>query len=370
MRDRLVVAARLGAVSLRPTLLWARVGRAVSLVVMMVSISLLSGCMEVRYLAQAGAGQVSLAWSAQSIRDAIADPRMSWRTRALLREVGYIKQFGERHGLTPTGNYTTYVDLERPAAVWVVSACEPLRFRSKTWSFPVVGTVPYLGWFDLEDAMEFAAPLKAAGWDVHVRPARAFSTLGWFEDPVLSTMIADGDEALGELANVVLHESLHATLYIKGQTELNESVASFVGDELAKVYLDERVGPSSPEKVAYLKGQEWGETRARLLHDTYLRLERLYASPIPDAEKLSQKRAILSRLEAEIGARRPLNNAALVQFRVYNSGIPELGRLLAACNGSWRRFLGALRKLESRRFSAPQEDVGKVLDPLLREGCE
>ncbi|AUX46289.1 hypothetical protein SOCE26_077940 [Sorangium cellulosum] len=343
--------------------------RAAAALLALALISLLSACTQVRYVAQASLGQLSMAWRAEPLKDAASDARRPWRTRALLREVPHIKRFGERHGLTPTGNYRTYVELDRPAAVWVVSACEPLRFRSKTWSFPIVGTVPYLGWFDLDDARAFAAPLKAAGWDVDVRPAGAYSTLGWLEDPVLSTMIDDGDEALGELANVVLHESLHATLYLKGQTRLNESLANFVGNELAKVYLDERVGPSSVEKTSYLRGQERSEARVRALHAAYVELNRLYSSPAPDAEKRAEKQAVLARLAAKIGARRPLNNAALVQFRVYNSGAPELSALLATCGGSWPRFLGALRQLEDHRFSAPQENIGKVVEPLIQAGC-
>ncbi|WP_437809124.1 aminopeptidase [Sorangium sp. So ce1078] len=346
-----------------------RAGKVASVLLALALCSLLSSCTQVRYIAQAGLGQISMAWRTESLEDAVGDARRPWRTRALLREVPHIKRFGERHGLTPTGNYRTYVELDRPAAVWVVSACEPLRFRSKTWSFPIVGTVPYVGWFDLEDARAFAAPLKAAGWDVDVRGAGAYSTLGWLEDPVLSTMISSGDEALGELANVVLHESLHATLYVKGQTRLNESLASFVGDELTKVFLDERVGPFSAEKTAYMREQERREARVRALHEAYVRLNRLYASSAPNAEKRAEKAAVLARLEEEIGARRPLNNAALVQFRVYNSGTSELRALLATCGGSWPKFLGALRRLENHRFSSPQENVGRVVEPLIRAGC-
>jgi predicted aminopeptidase len=330
---------------------------------------LLSGCMEVRYLAQAGVGQLSLSFGAQSINDAIGDPRMPLRTRALLREVASIKRFGELHGLTPTDNYTSYVELDRPAVVWVVSACEPLRFRAKSWRFPIVGTVPYLGWFDREDAEDFAAPLRAAGWDVDVRPAGAYSTLGWLEDPVLSTMISEGEEALGELANVVLHESLHATLYLHGQTRLNESLANFVGDELTKLYLDERLGPSSAEKASYLESQKRSDARALVLRNAYVRLNRLYASRLPADVKRAEKRALLSRLAADIGASRPINNATLVQFRVYNSGGPELSALLGVCGGSWPRFLSALKTLKHHEFTTSQEDVGRVVQRLIRQGC-
>src|SRR4029078_3952588 len=135
---------------------------------------------------------------------------------------------------------------DRPAAVWVVSACEQLRFRSKEWHFPIVGSFPYLGWFDLEQAKAFADELRAESWDVDVRGAHAYSTLGWFRDAVLSTMIPEGKEALGELVNVVLHESVHATVYIEGQAFFNESIASFIADRLTDHYLIQTRGNKSP----------------------------------------------------------------------------------------------------------------------------
>src|SRR6185312_14274837 len=116
------------------------------------------------------------------------------------------------------------------------------RFRSKTWWFPIVGRVPYLGWFDRDDAHDFADELHREGWDSDVGAADAYSTLGWFDDPVLSTMIAGGDEAVGELVNVILHESVHATLYVDGQTRFNESLAEFVAGKLTTVYLGAHYG--------------------------------------------------------------------------------------------------------------------------------
>jgi predicted aminopeptidase len=114
---------------------------------------------------------------------------------------------------------------------------------------------------------------------------------------------------------------------------------------------------------------ERSEVRTRALHAAYLHLNRLYASPAPDAQKRAEKDAVLARLKADIGARRPINNASLVQFRVYNSGTPELQALLATCGGSWPRFLGALRRLERHRFSEPQENIARVVEPLIEAGC-
>src|SRR5690606_14306604 len=105
--------------------------------------------------------------------------------------------------------------------------------------------------------------------DIDVRGARAYSTLGWFDDPILSSMISEGDAALGDLVNVVLHESVHATYYLSGQSPLNESIASFVADRLTESYLEETRGKNSPELATYLKGLRAGKERRRKLFDAY-----------------------------------------------------------------------------------------------------
>ena len=330
----------------------------------------LTGCSTAGYLAQAGFGQLDLLEARRDIDDVVRDRRTSPRLKALLGRVEEIKRFGEKQGLTPTSNYGTYAALDRPVAVWVVTAAEPLRFRNRTWSFPIVGSVPYLGFFDRDDARDLARDLRGAGWDVDLRGASAYSTLGWFADPVLSTMIADGDEALGELADVVLHESFHATLYVKGQSLFNESAADFVGDRLAAAYLDEGPGPASPEKMAFLAAQDGHAARGKTMRVAYVKLEALYAGTRPRAEKLAEKARILAELAREVHARRPITNATLGQFDTYDAGRDDLAVLLAACGGSFPRFVGALRGLGPASFREPQQrDLAAVLAPLTRAGC-
>jgi len=193
-----------------------------------------SGCFTTRYLLQAAGGQYELVHVARPLSVVKDDPGVPLRIRALLAKVPAIKRYGQLNGLTPTGNYERYADLKRPAAVWVVQGCKSLAFEPSRWEFPIVGTVPYLGFFDEKGARAFAAELSAAEpeLDVTVRTAAAYSTLGWFRDPVLSTMIPEGPEAFGELANVILHESVHATVYVKNQSAFDESLACFIADEL------------------------------------------------------------------------------------------------------------------------------------------
>ena len=347
-----------------------RAPRAFACIVALLLLPTLTGCSTAGYLAQAGFGQLDLLEARRDIDDVVADHRTSTRLRTLLGRVVSIKRFGEGHGLTPTSNYSTYADLDRPVAVWVVTAAEPLRFRNRTWSFPIVGSVPYLGFFDRDDARSLAHDLRTAGWDVDLRGASAYSTLGWFADPVLSTMIAEGPEALGELADVVLHESFHATLYVNGQSLFNESAANFVGDHLAEAVLDEVIGAASPEKQAFLAAQDDHAARGKKMRAAYVTLSALYASTRPPAEKLSEKAQILTALARDIHARRPITNATLGQFDTYDAGRDELAALLAACGGSFPRFVGALRGLGPASFHEPQQrDIGAALAPLTRAGC-
>ena len=159
-----------------------------------------SGCLAFEYLPQAAAGQRDLIRRARDIDQLVQDGRVDGRMRQLLGQVSIIKSFGERHGLAPTPNYTKYVHVDRPAAVWVTSASAPLAFQSRSWSFPIVGSFTYLGWFHREEADRFAAKLAKEGLDVDVRGAGAYSTAGFFEDPIVSSMIAPGKLATGELA--------------------------------------------------------------------------------------------------------------------------------------------------------------------------
>jgi predicted aminopeptidase len=329
---------------------------------------LLSGCGGVRYVAQAAGGQWSLIQNARPIPKVIRDQKTPPRLRRLLAEVRVIKRYGEASGLKPTANYARYVQLDRPAVVWVVSACAPLQFKSKVWRFPIVGDFPYLGWFELKEANAFADELRKEGLDVDVRGASAYSTLGWFQDALLSSMISEGDEALGYLVNVVLHESVHATLHLPGQAYFNESLASFVADHLTLEYLDVTRGAQSVEKAAYEKSESNATKRAKRLHEAYDELDLLYRSARPDAEKLEEKARLLAALKQELKLRRDVNNAMLTQYRTYDSGQAELETLYRACGESWPRFFGALRELKPASFSGPhQRDFGSVVLPLVRK---
>jgi predicted aminopeptidase len=330
-----------------------------------------SGCFTTRYLIQAAGGQYELLHVARPLSHVKEDPAVPPRIRALLAKVPAIKRFGQLNGLTPTGNYGRYADLRRPAAVWVVQGCKSLSFEPRRWDFPIVGTVPYLGFFDEGAARRYAKELALEpGLDVTVRTAAAYSTLGWFKDPVLSTMIPEGPEAFGELANVILHESVHATVYVPSQSAFNESLASFVADELTWLLVVGRGGLQSAEAKAWLAGEERSARFVKELHRAYEDLDAIYRSARTDDEKRALKEARLTALQQALGLRRRFNNADLAGSRTYDTGRPAFERLRRACGGL-PKLLEAIRSLKETDFTSPQQQQFEdVVDTLAARACQ
>lgn len=330
-----------------------------------------SGCTQSRYLVQATAGQLDMLHRSRPIATVVRDDRVPARTRALLTWVPHIKRYAETQGLTPSTSYERYADLRRPAAVWVVQGSAPLAFEPRQWSFPIVGSVPYLGFFDEGAANAFAQQLaREEPLDVDVRTAGAYSTLGWFSDPVLSTMIPDGPEGLGELANVILHESVHATVYVSDQSAFDESLASFVADRMTAQWLAQALGSDHPLARAWSRYQEDYQQRIQLLRDAWTKLDALYRSDAADEVKRAEKARILEALSQELRAARPINNATLTGIQTYGVGEKAFQRLFAACDQQWPRFLRAVSTLKSSDFSQPQaESFDEVLDGLAAKGC-
>lgn len=323
---------------------------------------LLSGCFHARYLTQATAGQLDLLQRSRPIDQVLADASTDPRTAVLLEEVGHILAFADAHGLNSQGNYQRYVELDRPAVVWMVTASRPLAFEPKTWWFPVVGSFPYLGWFDWRSARRYAASLTDSDWDAAVRPVHAYSTGGWFTDPVLSTMLSDADDAFRYLTNILLHELVHANILVYGQSTFNESLASFVGDAMTADYLAARFGPGSAEVAAFQAEITSEQLRGQRLQRAYSELEALYESDVPDPVKRERKQVLLVELQRELGLIDRPNNASLSGFATYNAGRAELAELFAACQRDWPRFLAVADSLDGADFPIDQtEDIGPVI---------
>ena len=210
-----------------------------------------TSCLMSRYLSQAADGQLHLLTSARPVDDVIADESVAPRTRVLLAAIPEIKAYGAGHGLDTRHNYKTFVQLDDDNAVWFVGGSDPLAFKPTNYCFPIVGCFAGLGWFNEDDALADRARLERQGFDAIARPAAAYSTGGWFPDPVLSSMLGDSDDAYPELANVILHESTHATVLVPDEPYFNESFAEYIGDVLTDEWIVEHFGNGA----SYLVGE-------------------------------------------------------------------------------------------------------------------
>ena len=252
----------------------------------------LPGCW---YLRQ-GAGQIDLLIHSRSLEEVAADPLLPAHHRRKLLLIREVKAFGElRMGLAPSGNYTKFYDTGGEAVTWIVSACAKDRFESYTWSFPIVGAVPYKGYFDRADALAEARALEVEGYDVSVGPAAAYSTLGYFNDPVLSTMLSYPEE---DLAALILHELTHGTLYLPGGTEFNEGLASFVGTQGALEFFRLRRGEDSTSYARAVRSLAREERRDARAKELYAKLDALYRSELSREEKVRRRDGIAGELRA------------------------------------------------------------------------
>lgn len=259
------------------------------------------------------------------------------------------------------GSYASYSQVDRPVLLHVLSAVPKTSFEPYTWWFPFVGRMPYKGFFDGNAAREEAGSLAAQGYDTHIRPAGAFSTLGWFDDPLLGRLLKLDRVSL---ADVVLHELLHNTLFVPGSVAFNESLANFVGKRGAIEFFTRRHGPESPEaRAARREWREEIEFSGAMMELTRC-LRALYAEPVPDAEKLSRREQVFAqsrRQWAETVTGTPqhryasfsrirLNNAVILQSLLYVTDLARFEELYQ------REGKDLPRAIEAVRAAAPDAE--------------
>ena len=260
----------------------------------------LSGCATVEYYAQSVTGHLGLMFRAQPVETVVAAPETGHRVAARLRTALEIRDFAsiDLH-LPANASYRRYVHLDRPYVVWTVVAAPELSLEPRLWCFPVAGCLSYRGYFSESDATEYAGTLESEGWDVQVTGVRAYSTLGWFDDPLLSSMVELPEYSL---AGIVFHELAHQRLYVPGDTEFNESFAVVVGRAGVHRWIEsaQRVELSEPYRLA-------DERRAAFLYlvrRTRWELGDVYASSNAAAEKRDAKARLIERLRTRYGALR------------------------------------------------------------------
>ena len=204
----------------------------------------------VKYGIEQGRGQLNIVWNAEPVEEYLQSPSFPDTLKEKLLLINRVRQFAiDSLSLKDTKNYKTLYDQQGQEIMWVVMASEPFQLKAKEWNFPVIGSVPYKGFFDRAKAVKLKDELEKEGWDVNIRNPGGWSTLGWFTDPILSGML---ERSEGDLANLIIHEMSHATIFVKDSIDFNENLATFIGDRGAEQFLLSVCGPDSKEYNTYM----------------------------------------------------------------------------------------------------------------------
>jgi len=310
----------------------------------------LSGCETLSYYSQAVRGQLGLMGAARPVEAWLADPATPPDLRARLQEAQRIREFAsQRLALPQNGSYGSYAELGRPYAVWNVYAAPRFSVEARQDCFPFAGCVSYRGFFSEEDARRHAAQLREEGNDVYLGGVPAYSTLGWLDDPLLSTFIRYPDTLL---ARLMFHELAHQRVYLKGDTAFNESFAVAVEEEGVRRWLEAggRGGELDALRAARLRRQEFVARVAQARE----RLAEVYREKMPEETRLARKAEEWEKLRRDYPAIVPAepNNAYLVSIALYTQLVPQFERLLAGCGGDLAEFYSRVEAIASSRQTA------------------
>lgn len=334
---------------------------------------LATGCANLQYYAESIGGQFAIWSHEQPIEAVLADPDADAALKRKLQSVLEIRRFATQELRLPdNGSYRSYADLRRPYVVWNVFAAREFSLEPKKWCFNFVGCVSYRGYFSKDKAEKFARALRDNGYDIYVGGVSAYSTLGWFADPILNTLINKSDT---DLAAVIFHELAHQVVYVAGDSAFNESFATAVEIEGLRRWLTHK-GSAQQREVS---------ARSRTRHNAFVallsryraELETLYESDRPKDEKRLEKARLFAAMREEYQALKSdwggyegydrwfehANNAALASVATYTDFVPAFQQLLAQERSDLRRFYAQAARLAKK----PEDMRTALLEALTAE---
>lgn len=314
------------------------------------------------------------------IEEVIQDPTTDREESRKLQLVLEARAFASELSLDPGGSFTQYADIGKDTLAWVVMGSKKDSFTLYTWWFPIVGTVPYKGFFDLQGARQQAEKLEAEGYETSVRGTEAFSTLGWFNDPVMSTTLKNSPT---RIVNTVLHESVHSTVWIPDNVSFNESLANFVGTRAAVSFFKRRLGAVGSKDINLTdatKAVSQAEDDYRFsmefadsVTNAFKQLSILYQrQDITSEQKIRERQGLFDGAMGPFRSRYPkvpalrqLNNADLLQSTIYMTELRLFERLYKECDENWPRFLSRIVEIKSSLAQGTYRDPFDALRSML-----
>lgn len=308
---------------------------------------LLMSCETVGYYSQSVVGHSKLMLARQPIDKAIN--KVSEKDKPFLVLTKSLRQYAvDELGLPANNSYLSYVDLKRQHPVWSVVAVPEFSIHPEVWCYPVIGCASYRGYFSEKAANRYAAKMQKKGLETLVGGVTAYSTLGWFNDPLIPTMFRYGEIPLAE---VIFHELAHQQLYVNGNSAFNEAFATVVGEHGTLQWLR----MNRPDQVAaYQERMQVRNDFSELIKSIKLELKKVYQLDITELDKRQRKQAVFSQLKQDYDVlkaerwqgkawyggwfKRPINNARLAAFATYRDLVPQFEALLAACENDFPRF--------------------------------
>lgn len=315
-----------------------------------------AGCSTVGYYAQSIQGHFAMLRAARPIPEIVADPSIGEPLKQRLQRAERMRAFASRElALPENASYRSYADLQRPFVIWNVFAAPELSLELKQWCYPVIGCAAYRGYFERDAAERTSGELRSEGFEVNIVGVPAYSTLGWFADPLLNTFIG-GTE--GQLAGLIFHELAHQVVFVSGDTTFNESFATAVEREGARRWLAENGDDTS--RQAYAEFEQRRRTFLNLLLRYRALLFENYGGPASNDAKRERKQQLFAALKSDYVALRAswggfagydrffaqdLTNAHLASIGAYNDLVPAFDALLVQTGGDFARFYEEVRQL-------------------------
>ncbi len=324
----------------------------------------LTGCGNVSYISRLGWHQSFIMHHSVPVEEILADENASVLWKEKIKFIQEVKEYGEEKlGLRKTKSYSKFFENKSPI-LYVITACEKDRFQLYTWKFPITGRVTYKGFFTREGVLEERRSLERKGLDTFVQQAAAYSTLGKLKEPILSSMMK-WDQVT--LANLILHEMCHSTIYFKGEADFNEQLATFIGNRGSIDFLTEKYGVGSKEVARAIHNQEDDLLFSNWVDQACHRLSTFYAKEISKDEKLRGREELFRSIKEgfrEIKVqfktdyykdfeRRDLNNAVFLAYRRYIHRLDKLEVFYESMGKDLKRVVEFFKELRASTNKSP-----------------